>query len=77
MDRDQFVAGADQGRQGVASGDITMLDLVRDGNRFAERHITTKTDLGGEVSRKEVWMFVELDEQGLIRRIDELSRPLG
>lgn len=76
VDRNQFIAGAEQGRQGVSSGDITMLDLVRDGHRFAERHITSRTDAGGEVSRKEVWMFVELDEQGLIRRIDELSRPL-
>ncbi|MDY0241700.1 MAG: nuclear transport factor 2 family protein [Rhodospirillaceae bacterium] len=75
-DREAFSRHAQKLREVVASARIEVLDEIRDGNRYADRHRVhvTKHD-GGQVVQ-EVYLFAELDAAGRFLRIEEATLML-
>lgn len=76
-DRQAFARHARKLREIVASARIEVLDELRDGNRYADRHQVhiTKRD-GAEVSQ-EVYLFAELDTEGRFLRVEETTLMLA
>jgi hypothetical protein len=84
-DYQQRTDGELVGRDGFASHiralravtvSVSVLDVVREGNRIADRHEVTVTKRDGTTSRLEVYLFGELAEDGRLRRVDEITRVL-
>lgn len=75
-DREAFSRHVQKLREVVASARIEVLDEIRDGNRYADRHRVhvTKHD-GGEVVQ-EVYLFAELDAAGRFLRVEEATLML-
>lgn len=53
------------------SVNLTVTHFLRDGNQIAERHSSTTKRPGGEISRAETFMWVEIAEDGRIAWIVE------
>ena len=58
-------------RSMVASAEVKVLSLFRDGNKYAERHLTQAVMKDGSRSRADAYVFGELDEDGRIRKFSE------
>jgi SnoaL-like domain len=73
-DYDQFTAHIKTLRGRITGGTVAIERLVRDGNRFADRHAITMTKADGTLIRAEVYLFGELADDGRLRWVEEVSR---
>jgi hypothetical protein len=55
---------------------ITVLDELVNRQRYAERHIIELRTTEGQQIRQEVYVFGQLDADGHLEWIEELTRPL-
>jgi len=75
-DREAFVQHARKLREIVASARIEVLDELRDGKRYADRHRIHVTLRDGTQVVQEVYLFAELDASGRFVRIEETTLML-
>lgn len=75
-DREAFAQHARKLREVVASARIEVLDELRDGNRYADRHRVRITKRDGTQVVQEVYLFAQLDAAGLFARIEETTLML-
>ena len=71
--RTEFVQHLQKLRELVASVDITLLEEVQQGNRYADRHLVDAVKKDGSRTRQEVYVFAELDEAGRFIRVEETT----
>jgi len=76
LDRATFVAHIRHLRAAAARGVVRVLEVVQEGRRFADRHEVHAIKADGGEMRAEVYLFGERDEDGRIRRVDEVTRLL-
>lgn len=60
-------------RQVFERATVTVLDELRDGTRYAERHVIELVDREGGRLAMEVHVFAEIDADGRFVRIEEAS----
>ncbi len=60
----------------TADGRVTVREVVRQGNRIADRHEVIVTKRDGATTRIEVYLFGELARDGRLCRVDEVSRVI-
>lgn len=72
-DRSGFIAHMRHLRKILHSAEITVLDELRDGNRYATRHRVTANKRDGSRAVMEVYMFATLDAEGRFCRIEETT----
>ena len=77
IDRATFGQQMEQLRGFVDAVDISVVDELSQGSRYAERHIIRVTGRDGSVVGQEVYVFAELAEDGRFASLEELSRPLS
>ncbi|THT98750.1 nuclear transport factor 2 family protein [Lampropedia puyangensis] len=75
-DREAFSQHLHALRKIVALADIEILDELRDGNRYADRHRVHITKHNGEKVVQEVYLFAQLDDAGRFTRIEETTLML-
>jgi hypothetical protein len=75
-DREAFTCHARKLREVVASAHIKVLDELRDGNRYADRHRVHVTKRDGTQVVQEVYLFAELDAEGRFACIEETTLML-
>lgn len=75
-DRETFAQHARKLREVVASARIEVLDELRDGQRYADRHRVHVTKRDGTQVVQEVYLFAELDAEGRFARIEETTLML-
>lgn len=75
-DREAFFRHARKLREVVASARIEVLDEIRDGNRYADRHRVHVTKHDGGQAVQEVYLFAELDAAGRFLRVEEVTLML-
>lgn len=75
-DRTAFTQHICKLREVVASVRIEVLDELRDGNRYADRHCVYVTKRDGSTVVQEVYLFGELDHEGRFLRIEETTLML-
>ncbi|UYO92432.1 nuclear transport factor 2 family protein [Pollutimonas sp. M17] len=75
-DREAFAQHACKLREVVASARIDVLDELRDGNRYADRHRVHVTKRDGSKVVQEVYLFAEMDTEGRFARIEETTLML-
>ncbi|NHC63042.1 nuclear transport factor 2 family protein [Paenalcaligenes suwonensis] len=75
-DRTAFTQHIRKLREVVASVRIEVLDELRDGNRYADRHCVYVTKRDGSTVVQEVYLFGELDHEGRFLRIEETTLML-
>ncbi|KAA0016277.1 nuclear transport factor 2 family protein [Salinicola corii] len=75
-DREAFAEHAAKLREIVVSADVEVLDELREGNRYADRHIVRVTKRDGSEVVQEVYLFGELDSEGRFLRVEETTLML-
>ncbi|MEM9635897.1 MAG: nuclear transport factor 2 family protein [Pseudomonadota bacterium] len=75
-DRESFMQHASKLREIVASAKIEVLDELRDGNLYADRHRVYVLKRDGQQVVQEVYLFAELDTNGRFARIEETTLML-
>ncbi|MGB6241839.1 MAG: nuclear transport factor 2 family protein [Castellaniella sp.] len=75
-DRDAFAQHARKLREVTASARIEILDELRDGNRYADRHRVYVVKRDGSRVVQEVYLFAELDAEGRFACIEETTLML-
>jgi len=75
-DRAAFAQHARKLREIVASARIEVLDELRDGSRYADRHRVHVVKRDGGRVVQEVYLFAQLDDQGRFARIEETTLML-
>ena len=75
-DREAFAQHARKLRDVVASARIEVLDELRDGQHYADRHRVHVTKRNGTQVVQEVYLFAELDAEGRFARIEETTLML-
>lgn len=75
-DRAGFTRHARKLREIVASARIEMLDELRDGTRYADRHRVHIAKRDGTHVVQEVYLFAELDINGRFLRVEETTLML-
>jgi hypothetical protein len=73
-DYDEFVAHIRMLRSRCTGGRITVERWVCDGAAFADRHTATITKADGSTLTSEVYLFGEVDADGRLRHVEELTR---
>jgi hypothetical protein len=63
-------------RANTSQVQVTVLDELVDGPRYAERHIIELRTTDGQWIAQEVYVFARLDDDGRLSQIEELTRPL-
>lgn len=76
-DREAFASHARKLREVVASARFEVLDELRDGNRYADRHRVHVTKRDGTQVVQEVYLFAELDAEGRFARVEETTLMLA
>lgn len=76
-DRQDFAAHLAHLRTVVAAGTVEVLDELRAGTRYAERHVVHLRKRDGGRLAHEVYVFAELDESGRFRRLEEVTLMLS
>lgn len=75
-DRDAFVQHACKLRDIVAAARIEILDELRVGDRYADRHRVHIRKHDGSRVVQEVYLFAQLDEEGRFARVEETTLML-
>ncbi|MFF3440138.1 hypothetical protein [Streptosporangium sp. NPDC002721] len=71
IDRAEFVEMVAGTRSRIVSGTVTVLDELRDGSAYAERHVFEITMVDGSTHRREVSVFGSFAEDGRFRELSE------
>jgi len=71
LDRDEFAEMVARVRSQVAEGSVTVLDELRDGSTYAERHVFHITLKNGATQDREVAIFGTFAEDGRFRYLSE------
>lgn len=72
-DRENFIRHMCYLREILISAEITVLDELREGDRYATRHQVTANKRDGSRVVMEVYMFATLDTEGRFTRIEETT----
>ncbi|WP_407290856.1 hypothetical protein [Stutzerimonas zhaodongensis] len=75
-DRAAFCQHARKLREVIASARIEVLDELRDGARYADRHRVYVTKRDGTHVVQEVYLFAKLDSKGRFLRVEETTLML-
>lgn len=75
-DREAFARHARKLREVVASARIEVLDELRDGSRYADRHRVHVIKRDGSQVVQEVYLFAQLDQQGRFACVEETTLML-
>lgn len=75
-EREAFAQHARKLREIVASARIEVLDELRDGQHYADRHRVHVTKRDGTHIVQEVYLFATLDAEGRFARIEETTLAL-
>jgi hypothetical protein len=75
-DREAFKRHLAKLRELVASAEITVLDELRDGDRYASRHRVQIHKRDGTHAVQEVYLFARLDVQGFVLQVEEATLML-
>jgi hypothetical protein len=76
-DRESFIRHIEALRARLTQGEIEVLDFVRSGDSFAERHQARVTKTDGSRAQLEIYLFGKLDPQGQILAAHELTRVIS
>ena len=76
LDRAGFVEMVTRVRGQVVSGTVRVLDELRDGLRYAERHVYEITLADGSTARREIAIFGTYAEDGRFRHLSETGFDL-
>jgi hypothetical protein len=76
VDRDEFAEMAAGARSQVAAGTVTVLDELRDGSTYAERHVYHITLKNGATQDREVAIFGTYAPDGRFRQLSETGFDL-
>jgi hypothetical protein len=76
LDRNQFAEMAARVRSQVAEGTVTVLDELRDGSTYAERHVYHITLENGATQDREVTIFGTFAPDGRFRHLSETGFDL-
>lgn len=71
MDRPEFAAMVARTRAGITQGTVTVLDELREGSVYAERHVFEITLADGSTQHREIAIFGTLAEDGRFRHLSE------
>ncbi|MEV0715092.1 nuclear transport factor 2 family protein [Asanoa sp. NPDC050611] len=71
LDRAGFAAMVEGFRGRIANGTITVLDEVRDGSTYAERHVYAVTMKDGSRLHRELYVFATYAPDGRFRTLSE------
>ncbi|MFJ5215212.1 nuclear transport factor 2 family protein [Streptomyces sp. NPDC088354] len=71
MDRAEFAAMVARTRAGITRGTVTVLDELRDGSAYAERHVFEITLADGSTQHREIAVFGTFAEDGRFRHLSE------
>ncbi|MEU5844894.1 nuclear transport factor 2 family protein [Saccharopolyspora shandongensis] len=71
LDRDEFAEMVGRIRSQVAEGTVTVLDELRDGATYAERHVFHITLADGSTQHREIAIFGTFAEDGRFRHLSE------
>lgn len=71
LDRDEFATLAGHMRSQVIKGAVTVLDELRDGATYAERHVLRVSLADGSSHHREVAIFGTFAEDGRFRHLSE------
>lgn len=77
LDRAAFAAMAGDLRGRIHRGTVTVLDELRDGRTYAERHVYQVLLVTGETLRKEISVFGRYAPDGRFQEINEIGFTLG
>jgi hypothetical protein len=73
LDRDEFADMAAGARSQIAKGTVTVLDELRDGSAYAERHVFHITMKNGATQDREVAIFGTYAPDGRFLRLSEIG----
>jgi hypothetical protein len=76
LDRDEFAAMLAGARSQVAGGWVTVLDELRDGSAYAERHVYHIALKNGATQDREVTIFGTFAPDGRFRHLSETGFDL-
>ncbi|MEE4540635.1 nuclear transport factor 2 family protein [Streptomyces sp. V4-01] len=71
LNREEFAGMVARIRSQVANGTVTVLDELRDGSAYAERHVFHITLENGSTQSREVAIFGTFAEDGRFRHLSE------
>ncbi|WP_440065856.1 hypothetical protein [Streptosporangium sp. OZ121] len=71
LDRAEFAEMVARTRSQIVSGTVTVLDELRDGPTYAERHVFEITMLDGSTLRREISIFGSFAEDGRFQHLSE------
>jgi hypothetical protein len=71
LDRDEFAEMVARVRSQVAEGTVTVLDELRDGSAYAERHVYHITLKNGATQDREVTIFGTFAADGRFQHLNE------
>lgn len=71
LNREQFADMVARTRSSVTNGEVTVLDELREGSAYAERHVFRITLANGSTQRREIAIFGTLAEDGRFRHLSE------
>ena len=77
LDRSEFAEMVARARSQVAAGTVTVLDELRDGSAYAERHIYHITLKNGATQDREVSIFGAFAPDGRFRQLSETGFDLN
>jgi hypothetical protein len=77
LDRDEFTELVARARSQVAEGAVTVLDELRDGSAYAERHVFHITLKDGTTQDREVAIFGTFAADGRFRHLSETGFDIG
>jgi hypothetical protein len=73
LDRGQFAAMAAAARGQFADGTVTVLDELRDGSAYAERHLYHLTTKTGATMDREIAIFGRYAADGRFQQLSEIG----
>ncbi|MET7670526.1 hypothetical protein [Micromonospora luteifusca] len=76
VDRAEFVEMVARVRAQIVSGTVTVLDELRDGPHYAERHVFEITMADGSTAKREVAIFGTYAEDGRFHHLSETGFDL-
>ncbi|MEU8379927.1 hypothetical protein [Streptosporangium sp. NPDC048865] len=77
LDRAEFAEMVARTRSRIAGGTVTVLDELRDGSTYAERHVFEITMVDGSTQRREISIFGSLAEDGRFQELSETGFSVG
>jgi hypothetical protein len=77
LNRAEFAEMTADNRSRVVSGTVSVLDELRDGSTYAERHVFEITMVDGSTIRREIAIFGSFAEDGRFQQLSETGFDLG